>query len=830
MFIIHEIVIFGLSYLVYTVFPLLALNDYFLVTSGVTSNIYLLITVLTLICAIFLTVVALMVRYCRTLFIFLLSIFALFFVEGIFLKADGEISNYTLLCVMFALIIAPFLSVLLLHIIKKSDIERKIKRAIATKAIRDGKYKFWYQAIVAVLMAVAATLLIGCIDSAFLYHQFAPYKHSEDDGHVVYQVYFFICWVPVVIGYALTIILVRKLIKTRAIWVIIAVWVLSSLAIYSAFAFTNFYSYYNLNSFLIPYIFIAEAGIWVFPALAVFCALGALFAHIHMILLKSAEKEEIRIAEKTSAEEVLRKSARDTRARRIFIVVMALVAIGYTLFCFSFASRVNEKDFEIKGNTLTKYNGRTVLLKIPANIGGNAVTAIGDRAFAVEEMDESEGYYYPPDYHEPTTMIIVSEGITTIGENAFAGTDIFTVKLPSSVKNIGAGAFAASNIYKIELPKNITEIADRAFLNCVNLRAITLGENITHIGKKSFQGSGLVSITIPEGVKVISEDAFWDCPNLQSVDLPKSVIKIEAKAFADCPNLRKINLHAQDTDIHPSAFVGSTNVTFSQPKSANSVTTKEFNIINGSIVKYTGTAENLIIPREIDGVKIVAMAANLFENNHRLITVDIQADLDHVGNKAFKDCVNLREVTLPDSVLNIEGWSFSGCKALKKINIPKNITVINSGVFSNCEELEYLVLPEKLEKIGVNAFYNCANLDLKLPKSTKVIDESGFYCCRNITTDIPPNIVSIGHYAFAGCYNLPDNVTIGKNAQYIGEEAFRNCGVRQVTFLNSTVKIDDDAFNVHWDNDLLPVFICKKGSTADKFHKAAKRPAKKYYN
>ena len=809
MFIIQAFFIFILSYLVYRVFPLLALGDYFLVTGGITSNIYLLIPVLTIICAIFLTVVTLMIRRFRAVFIFALTVCSLIFVQNIFLKADGEINNYILLCVIFALIIAPFLSVLLLHIIKKSDIEREIKGAIAARNIKGDKYKFWYQAAVAVFMGIAAMLLIGCMDSALFFNILAPYKYSEDDGHVAYQVYFFVCWVPMVIGYTLIIILIRKLVTSHSVWVIIATWAVSSSAIFCAFILNNAY---NINSFLVPGIYIGEVHFLLYPVLAIFFALGALFAHIHTVILKRMKK-----AEELLPEETLQKSANAKKVNKTFILTMALVAAGYTTFCFIFASHVNAKDFETKGNILTKYNGSTILLKIPQNIGGNTITAIGDRAFAVEGMDEITDYYYPPDYHKPTTMIIVSEGVTTIGENAFVGTDVYTVKLPKSVKSIGAGAFAASNICKIKLPKNVTKIAEETFLNCTYLRAIKLDKNIVSIGKKSFQGSGIVSITIPEGVTVISEDAFGGCPNLQSVNLPKSIKKIAANAFANCPNLRKINLHQQETYIHPSAFVGSNNVIFSQPKSANSVTTKDLSVINGSIVEYTGLAKNLVIPKDIDGVKIFSMAANLFENNSRLLTVDIQADLDYISNKAFKDCVNLREVTLPESILSIEGWAFSGCKSLEKINIPKNIIVINSGTFNGCEELEYIALPEKIGKIGASAFYNCFKLDLKLPNATKVIGENAFTCCRELTTDIPLSIERIDDGAFLGCDYLAEKVTIGKNAKYIGSEAFKNSGVRQMTFLNNTVEISSNAFGIPEPRNI-PVFICKKGSTAANCH------------
>ena len=55
-----------------------------------------------------------------------------------------------------------------------------------------------------------------------------------------------------------------------------------------------------------------------------------------------------------------------------------------------------------------------------------------------------------------------------------------------------------------------------------------------------------------------------------------------------------------------------------------------------------------------------------------------------IGSSAFKDCVKLKEVVIPNSVTVIDSYAFSGCTGLKNIKIPNSVTSIGWRVFSGC--------------------------------------------------------------------------------------------------------------------------------------------------
>ena len=71
-----------------------------------------------------------------------------------------------------------------------------------------------------------------------------------------------------------------------------------------------------------------------------------------------------------------------------------------------------------------------------------------------------------------------------------------------------------------------------------------------------------------------------------------------------------------------------------------------------TITGYTGTDSDLILPSQIDGYAVVAIADNAF-TGLELNTVVISNTVTKIGWFAFKDCGSLHSVTVPDSVTGI---------------------------------------------------------------------------------------------------------------------------------------------------------------------------------
>ena len=57
--------------------------------------------------------------------------------------------------------------------------------------------------------------------------------------------------------------------------------------------------------------------------------------------------------------------------------------------------------------------------------------------------------------------------------------------------------------------KPVASIKDNAFLNCISLTGVTIGNSVTSIGTKAFRGCySLTNVTIPESVTIIGDYAF----------------------------------------------------------------------------------------------------------------------------------------------------------------------------------------------------------------------------------------------------------------------------------------------------------------------------------
>ncbi len=52
-----------------------------------------------------------------------------------------------------------------------------------------------------------------------------------------------------------------------------------------------------------------------------------------------------------------------------------------------------------------------------------------------------------------------------------------------------------------------------------------------------------------------------------------------------------------------------------------------------------------------------------------------------IGDHAFEGCKNLKEVCLPESVVEIGESAFAGCENLEEINIPNSVREISYYAF-----------------------------------------------------------------------------------------------------------------------------------------------------
>ena len=175
---------------------------------------------------------------------------------------------------------------------------------------------------------------------------------------------------------------------------------------------------------------------------------------------------------------------------------------------------------------------------------------------------------------------------------------------------------------------------------------------------------------------------------------------------------------------------------------------------------------------------------------------------DVLFNKDKSEIVSFRNqkiesYIIPDSVTKIRDSAFSDCSSLSNIVIPDSVTAIGDFAFSGCSSLSNIVIPDSVTAIGDSAFSDCSSLsNIVIPNSVTSIGDYAFEHCRSLSNIvIPDSVTSIGDYAFEHCRSL-SNIVIPDSVTAIGKWAFSYCSsLSQIVIPNSVTSIGDYAFS-----------------------------------
>lgn len=344
--------------------------------------------------------------------------------------------------------------------------------------------------------------------------------------------------------------------------------------------------------------------------------------------------------------------------------------------------------------------------------------------------------FFNTDFYTSLEEVVLPEGMTSIGENAFLNVSTLkNITFPSTLKTIGSDAFGGCTALKeISLPENLTTIGDGAFYGCEALEEIKLPESLTTIG-----GS-----------------AFYNCKNLTNIDLPDGIISIGSSAFSRT-GLISVNWPKALTEIPVEVFAGCTSL------------------------------ETIAIPETVTRIDTMA-----FENCTSLKEITIPESVTQIDSAAFFGCTSLEEISIPESVTEIANNAFSSCTGLTKASIPKTVTYFGNDVFYNCRNLTIYGYKDSLaEKYADNNYIKFVSADYRVAFKNEGRTVSTQYVLKGENATAPTLTEKAGYtLSWDGDYtNIQEDMTI--NAVWTkkdsGSSSGGNSGGTTIIITNPTV-------------------------------------------
>lgn len=281
-------------------------------------------------------------------------------------------------------------------------------------------------------------------------------------------------------------------------------------------------------------------------------------------------------------------------------------------------------------------------------------------------------------------------------------------------------------IYKEELELfKASKLLENTNQNQFYVTTLTAGKNSLSYNTKKDDGGNIKTI-LPD-----LEDSYIDNfevikGNLLFKSQDEKLLRIAQKAGIEINPYNIVNgeLLSSGTNLMLMDETG----TLTIPDTITSIGEGTFSNVSG--------LKTVIIPYSVKELK-----ANAFSFNTSIERVIFQTKTNEngsiegcekIGTRAFYSCSNLKEIDLPQSLIDLGSESFQST-GLKSVDIPKNITNIWDNSFAYCRNLTNVTfLGDNITSIGRHAFSSSSISSFKITDKVSYIDTYAFYECNKL--------------------------------------------------------------------------------------------------
>lgn len=185
--------------------------------------------------------------------------------------------------------------------------------------------------------------------------------------------------------------------------------------------------------------------------------------------------------------------------------------------------------------------------------------------------------------------------------------------------------------------------------------------------------------------------------------------------------------------------------------------------VNGIYYNLNVSDRTLSVTRKYYYEGYITIPDEIVYNSQTLKVVSIEKE-------AFKNCANLRSVTIGNNVTSIGPWAFQD-SGVQSVVLGKGVKSIGQEAFSRCKKMKSIDLGN-VESIGVLSFFFCELLEeIKIPASCKQVGLEAFKYCKalkKVTIEDSPNGLNFetsfytDENPFSCCENI-EYVYLGRN-------------------------------------------------------------------
>ena len=264
--------------------------------------------------------------------------------------------------------------------------------------------------------------------------------------------------------------------------------------------------------------------------------------------------------------------------------------------------------------------------------------------------------------------IIIPEGIDSIGEHAFDGLPITSIKFPDSVEYIGEFAFRNTKLTEVDL-SSVTGIDEYAFTE-TPITSVKLSPNLYDLGPGAFSDTELQSVIA------------------SSTPAPRTNQYYPPEYYVD-------EAFDKDTVVILDGIVTRDTAEQLLDQSGTTVFIPE-GVVSIDATAFAGmSVEKIILP---DSLKTIGHSAFAGSQISEVVIPDSVAD---IGEGAFAG-TPLVSVDLGEGVRSIGDYAFAGTQ-ITNIQLPDSLKNIGEGALTGTS-LENVEVPQTGIEVGVNAF------------------------------------------------------------------------------------------------------------------------------